>query len=355
VNILIDIGHPAHVHLFRPFSLIMQDKGHKVLFTYRKREYIQELLESSNFEHTSLGKRFKSISGKIYGLIKFSFLLFNAAIRFKPDIFLSHGSMYASFVSFLVGRPHISMEDSGNMEQIRLYLPFTNVILTPYELSENLGKRQIRYHSFHELAYLSPKYFTPDHKILLSSGIPKGEKFAVIRFVSWDASHDKGQEGFSIQQKTEIVDFLSLKMKVIISSECDIPVSLEKHIINIPPQHIHHLLAYAYIVISEGATMASEAGVLGISSVYVNSQIRCYNEEQENYRTVFNFRNGNNVIDKIKEILESSEIRKNAKRGQKQILTDKIDITAFLVWFIENYPISKRIMKVNPDYQYNYS
>ena len=89
-------------------------------------------------------------------------------------------------------------------------------------------------------------------------------------------------------------------MKVIISSECNIPISLENHIINIPTQHIHHLLAFAHIVISESATMASEAGVLGIPSVYVNSQIRCYNEEQENYRTVFNFRNGNNVLDKIK-------------------------------------------------------
>jgi len=26
----------------------------------------------------------------------------------------------------------------------------------------------------------------------------------------------------------------------------------------------------------------------------------------------------------------------------------------FLVWFIENYPESNKIMKENPDYQYNF-
>ena len=33
------------------------------------------------------------------------------------------------------------------------------------------------------------------------------------------------------------------------------------------------------------------------------------------------------------------------------MLAYKIDITAFLVWFVENYPVSAKIMKENPDYQ----
>lgn len=30
------------------------------------------------------------------------------------------------------------------------------------------------------------------------------------------------------------------------------------------------------------------------------------------------------------------------------MLSDKIDVTAFMVWFIENYPKSAKIMKENP-------
>ncbi len=32
----------------------------------------------------------------------------------------------------------------------------------------------------------------------------------------------------------------------------------------------------------------------------------------------------------------------------------KIDVTAFMVWFIKNYPESKTILDENPDYQYNF-
>jgi hypothetical protein len=31
------------------------------------------------------------------------------------------------------------------------------------------------------------------------------------------------------------------------------------------------------------------------------------------------------------------------------MLSDKIDVTAFMVWFVENYPESVKIMKENPD------
>jgi hypothetical protein len=33
------------------------------------------------------------------------------------------------------------------------------------------------------------------------------------------------------------------------------------------------------------------------------------------------------------------------------MLSEKIDVTAFLVWFIKNYPKSVKIMKENPEFQ----
>ena len=37
------------------------------------------------------------------------------------------------------------------------------------------------------------------------------------------------------------------------------------------------------------------------------------------------------------------------------MLNEKIDGTAFLVWFVENYPESEKIMRSNPDYQNNFN
>ncbi len=39
---------------------------------------------------------------------------------------------------------------------------------------------------------------------------------------------------------------------------------------------------------------------------------------------------------------------------RQKMLADKIDVTAFLVWFVENYPNSAKVMKENPDYQFNF-
>ena len=39
MNILIDIGHPAHVHMFHCFAIEMQKSGHQVLFTCRDKEF----------------------------------------------------------------------------------------------------------------------------------------------------------------------------------------------------------------------------------------------------------------------------------------------------------------------------
>ena len=36
------------------------------------------------------------------------------------------------------------------------------------------------------------------------------------------------------------------------------------------------------------------------------------------------------------------------------MLKEKIDVTDFMIWFIENYPKSVQTMKVNPDYQYKF-
>ena len=39
------------------------------------------------------------------------------------------------------------------------------------------------------------------------------------------------------------------------------------------------------------------------------------------------------------------------QRRQKKMLSEKIDVTAFLLWFVENYPESADVMKTNPEFQ----
>ena len=110
---------------------------------------------------------------------------------------------------------------------------------------------------------------------------------------------------------------------------------------------MHDALAFSSLFIGEGATMASEAVVLGTPSIYVNSLILGYIEEEKDSGLLYSFRNSKGVIEAAKEIFS----RDRAIKNKSLFLRDKIDVTKFLVWFFENYPYSKEIMQKQPNYQ----
>ena len=343
MRIMIDIGHPAHVHLFRHFALQMTEKGHHVFFTTREKEVTIQLLLHYRFDYISFGKPYKSTAGKLFGMVAFDARLLKAALAFKPDIFLSCGSIYAAQVSALLRKPHITFEDTGNMEQIRLYRPFTDAILVSTSFKKDLGKRMLRYKGYHELAYLHPEYFKPDPGILDLLKIEKDTPYTIIRFVSWGASHDVGQTGFSLEHKIEIARTLSQKTRVFISSELgaeDLPAGLGKYAINIPPERMHDALAFASLYIGEGATMASECAVLGTPSIYVNTITAGSLEEQERYGLLFGFRDSRGVLEKAVELLRTPNLRDLWQERRQKMLSEKSDVTAFMIRFVENYPES---------------
>jgi uncharacterized protein len=112
---------------------------------------------------------------------------------------------------------------------------------------------------------------------------------------------------------------------------------------------MHDALAFATIYIGEGATMASEAGVLGTPSVYISSISISYILDQEKYGTVFNFHNYNEAIDKIDSLLVMPDREKVFAERKAALLQSKIDVTGFLVWFVENWPGSFTLMKEQPE------
>lgn len=358
MRVLIDIGHPAHVHLFKNFAWAMQNKGNDIFFTCREKEYEIYLLEHYGFQYKSFGKKYLSDIGKLWGLIEFGIKEFMQGLSFNPDIFLSHGSIYAAHAAWLLSKPHISLEDTGNWEQIRLYLPFTDVVLTPDVMPNKYGDKQISYAGYHELAYLHPNWFKSNGKITDYLPVKKNEKYAILRFVSWRATHDKGFEGLTDDNKIKVVTEFSKYAKVFISTENDVCPELESYKIKIPPEKMHIVLANAIIFYGESATMSSESAVLGTPAIYIDKIGRCYTDDEEKYGLVYNFKNTlsdqNRSIEKGIELLNDINRKQNDKKYKQNILRDKIDVTAFLVWFIEYFPESFKIMKENPDYQYNF-
>jgi predicted glycosyltransferase len=346
MRIIVYIGHPAHVHLFKNMIWNLEGDGHEVKITAIDKEIALYLLNAYGFKYDNLGKHSKKLLKKLLGFIARDYRLYQVAKNFKPDVFISHGSMFAAHVAKLFRKPHISLEDTEHStEQYRLYAPFTDVILTSSCFKRDLGKKQVRYNGYHELAYLHPNYFRPDPSVLDYLGLNEDDKFVILRFVSWGASHDIGQRGFDSETKKELVKEIEKRAQVFITSEKTLTKEFEKYRITIPPEKIHDLLYYATMYIGEGATMASEAAVLGTPAIYVNTlRLGYLDEQEERYGLLYNFSNPKtaqkDVLRKAVEQLEDENLKTRWHNKRAKLLSEKIDVTKFLTDFIENYPES---------------
>ena len=356
MRIICDAGHPAHIHLFKNVLWQLEKEGHRYLVTTRAKEVTLDLLRKYGMDHVSFGSRYTNILSKAYGMLKFDAKMLSVARRFNADIFLSHGSMYAAHAASLLNKPHISTEDTGNMEQIWLYKPFTNAILTSKCFDRDLGSKQIRYDGYHELAYLRPNYYKPNPDVLNRLGMRAGEKYVILRFVSWRASHDLTHAGISNENKLRAVSEFSKYARVFVSSETGLGKDFAMCQMSLEPEMMHDALYYATLVFGESGTMASESAVLGTPAIFLDNVGRYYTKEQEEqYGLVYNYTESmcdqERSIEKGIELLREKAIKKKIAAKRNRMLKEKIDVTAFLKWFVEDYPWSHNIMKREPEYQ----
>lgn len=362
MNIIIEIGHPAHVHQFKNFATLCLNKNHSVLFTVKKKEFSIELLSSYNLPYKIFGVTAKGLINKILGVLKLDYSLYKIAKKFKPDIFISRSSLHSGHVSTFLRKPHISFSDSDtDAAKYMLFAtyPFVDFFITPMAYKKDLGKKHIRISSYKELGYLHPNYFKPKFSIVNKFGIKEFEKYAIIRFVSWEAYHDIHINSFDVERKIELVKILKKnKYRVLISSESNLPEELEKYKITVPSDEIHHLINYASLFIGDSQTMSSEAAILGTPAIRINSFVGVndmsnFIELEKKFGLLLSFNPSENFnIEKV--VLDIEKNYKKYKERRNNLLVEKIDVTAFMVWFIENYPESVRIMKENPDCQYNF-
>lgn len=354
MRIFIDIGHPAHVHYFKNFIKIMSSKGHVFFLTSRNKEMAQYLLEKEGIEYTDRGAGKKTAFGKIVYMFTANAQLLKHAVKFNPDIFIGFANFYTAQISSLIRKPSIIIDDTENGKfQQMFYRPFANFILSPSTFSKNFGKNHFKFNSYLELAYLHPEFFNPCFEELKELGLKENEKFTFCRFVSWNANHDYGHSGISTQNKIKAVKEFSKYGKVFISSENEIPDEIKEYKINLAPEKIHHLLSFSSLVYGESATMASESAVLGTPAIYIDNVGRGYtNEQEEKYGIVFNYNESNSS--QVSSIIKGCEILSNSKiefkKRSEKILTDKINFTNFLIWFIESYPKSKVTLIENPSF-----
>jgi predicted glycosyltransferase len=353
LKILVDIGHPAHVHLYKNLILDLKSKGHVVITTVKEIDLAQQLLTYYGIEFKKIGSKRDSLISKMFDQLKYNFIVWRLVRKNKIDIGLG-SSMTLAHVSKISKMRSIVFDDDDDEVQelfVKYAHPFCDSLLSPDVLK---GKRKLRstiyYPGLHELAYLHPKRFVPDPTVLMETDIKPGEVFFILRFNAFKAFHDTDVRGLSLTQKLEIVEILKPFGKIFITTERDIEPELKQYQMKVDPVKIHSLLFYATMLIGDSQTMTSEAAVLGVPSIRCNSlaeNISYLEELKTKYGLTFSYLPGQFEELKLKltELLNTSELKEQWRKKRAVLLNDKIDVTGFMEWFVENYPDSKEMVK----------
>jgi hypothetical protein len=350
MKIFIDIGHPAHVHYFRHFTGLMQAKGHSVYMTARDKEVTFSLLDHYKLPYVSRGKGKKGFVGKLLYIFQADLFLLRKALKVKPDVFLSFGSPYAAHTAWLMRKPHIAFDDTdNNVFEHLMYVAFTKAILTPAVYAKDYGKKHQRFNGFMELCSLHPNRFKPNPEPESVSGTTG--RYIILRFVSWEASHDMGLTGLSMEDKYALVRELSKHAEIIISSESPLPEDLKAYGYSVHPAKMHDLLAGAELLVSESLTMSAESAFLGTPTLCISTAQAGTLDEEVKLGLIELYRTSEGVLKRAVEIVSNRHYKHDFRIKSSAIVNTLIDVTAFMVWFVENYPESAVVLKKNPEYQ----
>ena len=357
---LFDIGHPAEFHYFKNVIKNFKKKGHRVLITARDKDVNLELLKKSEMDFICTGRNIPSRIGKIFSLLRNDFHIYKAVKNSKPDLILNFFSPFAAQVGWLKGIPVLGFHDTEIAGiSIKLAQPFTSMVVVPECYNRFLPeKKTIHFKGYFELCHLHPRYYSPDPSILMKLGLGQNEPYVLMRFVSHQAIHDTGTSGMSLKMKRKAVKALSEIGRVFISSEVPLPDDLDRYKLNVQVDQIHHVLNYASLCFGESATMSAESAILGVPSIFLDKQGRGYTDDLEKkYGLVFNFKLEKEDLEKsIEKGIELIKKHDQAywKKKRDRLIAENIDVAAFMIWLIENYPDSIQIMKQNPEYQFRF-
>ena len=340
-----DIGHPGHVHLLRNAYFELLRKGHSIVVTVKDIDSAKDLLNIYGIPFISLGSKKDSIFLKGFNQVLYNMKMFMLIRKRKIDVAIGSTVTIAHISKISKMRSIILDDDDDEVEPlfVKYAHPFADVILSPDVLrKKRKSKKALFYSGYHELAYLHPDLFKPDEAVLSELNLDKNDSYFVLRFNVFKAHHDIGVRGLSLENKIDLVNYLSKLGKVFITAEREIEPELEKYKLTVSPEKIHSLIYYSKMFLGDSQTMSSEAAVLGVPSIRCNTLVGkiSYLEEQERkYGLTFGFKPSDFdlMMNKIEELIMDKDLKTNWKSKQRAMLKDKINVSNYLVEFIEDY------------------
>ncbi len=342
MRVLIDVNHPAHVHFFRHPLRMLREHGHEVVVTSRDKEMALDLLRELGIRNVPLSSQG---GGGLLTLARELVIrdvrLYRVVREFRPHVMAAIGGTFIAHVGALTGVPSLVFYDTENATlQNAITYPLASCVFAPRCYEAWLpARRHVRYDGYHELSYLHPRYFSPDRRIAEDNGLARDGDTFFLRLVSWRASHDIAERGWTTELLRGVAGKLSALGRVLISSEAALPADLQEFRYAGSAAQVHHVMAFCRAFVGESATMASECAVLGVPAIYAAHTGRGYTNEQERrYGLVINVRSLDwPTVERAMDRLLSLP-PDHGRKARAKLLAGTIDVAAFVVECLETFP-----------------
>jgi len=355
--------HPSKFHVFKNTINYLQKNGHEVKVLITSKDVLEDLVKTENWNYENIfpeGRKIKGLPPYLsasINLIKTIKRLSKYTREKKYDLFITDDLLVVN--GWLKKIPTILFQDddvTAVPETAFLHYFADHILTQNYSYMGKNENKKIPMYSYKELGYLHPNKFTPDYSLIKKIN-PQEEDYFILRLVSLRATHDTGKKGLNNNDVNRLIAILEKHGKVYISSEREMPEKFEKYRIPIPITKIAHALYYAKLLISDSQTMSAEAGVLGTPYIRFNDfvgKISYLADLEDNYRLGYGIltKNKNELFEKVEELLALDNLHELWQKKRERMLSDKIDLTKFMIWLFENYPNSVNIIKDNPKYQF---
>ncbi len=354
MKILFYFGHPSQYLFLRAAAAILMERGIECVIAIKSKDVLEDLLKEDMSPYVNIlpeGRKPGKI-GIMTGLFKRDVRLWKFVGDKKFDLFIGTDPSLAH-IGRLKGIPVITvLEDDFDVvpQLARITFPFTTTILTPAGCrTGRFEKKTIHYNGYMKLAYLHPNQFEKAPAKLK-------QPYYLVRASKLDAYHDDGINGFNLKVIKEIIKLLQPHGSVYLSAEGSLTDSIKQYELKINPSEMQQVLANAEMLISDSQSMSMEAAMLGVPSLRFSDfagKISVLEELEHKYGLTYGIPTNapEKLFERLNELLAETDHGLKFALRREQMLSDKIDVTAFLVWFIENYPKSAAEMKHNPEIQ----
>ena len=334
---MICFTHPAWVRRFHHIIWRMRERGDEVLCFVAEKDGNSTLLERYGIPYVRCARSTgKNPVEKALLFLKLSAQFSLAALKWKPDIMIGRAAPMLAVAAWVSGKPHLIYEDTEVSKfALRICKHLSTKILDPPHLSERPGPPAgAAGHLQGAVLPASLRVHAGPLRCSVTCGFNPDEPYILVRFVAWNASHDIGKHGLDDEGKIRLVKRLEQYGRVYVSAEGDVPEALRPRLLKTPYELIHHVLAFAQLVFSEGATMASEAAVLGTHALYVNTIVSGSTREQsERFHLMDCFNEGEDRYERAaaraEALLATPDLKKIGLEKQKKLLSEKVDINGY--------------------------